>query len=466
MNDEFLQQYNEDYLLEHTYLKNIYYYDEDDKKYYKANLELFGHSLNIKVYENGEIIKEVKSVSTKTSEMEHEIISKKENEIIVKDGSNVFVLNTEQYSIFNNYYDCLNEEFNIQRIVFKDDIDKLSQDLLKDNNIMTMLDNYFSDIAPNYFMNYELIAGFELKLIQSNKIGKLLLLSEDDLRKAMLIVREEKSKNKTRVFESIKNEDLIQPYFENNFQMLTKVLKNRLEINYIISMYLTYEILVKYAIKYYSKIWHQNYGQYFVHIENLKLIDAVSIYCNIESINPQNLLTAGHFIYYLIDNNKFENDNYLICYDVMVDLIRDEMDNKRLNNFEKKLTTNKSEVIYSISDIDLMNGQEFESFIALMFLKMGYKTTITKGSGDQGIDVIAEKNNLKIGIQAKCYSGSVSNSAIQEVAAGIKHYNLDKAMVVTNNYFTQSAQELANSNNVVLWDRNMLKEKLLEVEFN
>ena len=180
MNDEFLQQYNEDYLLEHTYLKNIYYYDEDDKKYYKANLELFGHSLNIKVYENGEIIKEVKSVSTKTSEMEHEIISKKENEIIVKDGSNVFVLNTEQYSIFNNYYDCLNEEFNIQRIVFKDDIDKLSQDLLKDNNIMTMLDNYFSDIAPNYFMNYELIAGFELKLIQSNKIGKLLLLSEDD----------------------------------------------------------------------------------------------------------------------------------------------------------------------------------------------------------------------------------------------------------------------------------------------
>lgn len=70
---------------------------------------------------------------------------------------------------------------------------------------------------------------------------------------------------------------------------------------------------------------------------------------------------------------------------------------------------------------------------------------------------------MRYGIQAKCYSSSVSNTAIQQVVAGINHYYLNKAIVVTNNYFTTSAQEFALSNNDVLWDRNMLKEKITEL---
>lgn len=93
--------------------------------------------------------------------------------------------------------------------------------------------------------------------------------------------------------------------------------------------------------------------------------------------------------------------------------------------------------------------------LTLLFSKMGYLTLVTKASGDQGIDIIAEKNGGRIGIQAKCYSSQINNSAIQEIVAGIKHYNLDKAIVVTNNYFTKSAQKLAKSNNVILWDHNM-----------
>ena len=107
-----------------------------------------------------------------------------------------------------------------------------------------------------------------------------------------------------------------------------------------------------------------------------------------------------------------------------------------------------------------MTGLEFEQLIAKMFFQMGYKTSVTKSSGDQGIDVVAEKNGVKYGIQCKCYSSSVGNSAIQEVAAGKKLYNLNKAIVITNNYFTKPAQELAKANDVILWDREILKEKL------
>jgi HJR/Mrr/RecB family endonuclease len=117
----------------------------------------------------------------------------------------------------------------------------------------------------------------------------------------------------------------------------------------------------------------------------------------------------------------------------------------------------------TIDDVDLMSGVEFEEFISYLFKKKGYTANLTPASGDQGIDLVAVKNGLRIGIQTKCYSNSVSNKAIQEVVAGVAHYKLSKAIVITNNYFTKSAIELALSNDVVLWDRGILKEKTLEL---
>ena len=110
-----------------------------------------------------------------------------------------------------------------------------------------------------------------------------------------------------------------------------------------------------------------------------------------------------------------------------------------------------------------MTGSEFEEFIAKLFIKMGYSAYTTKTSGDQGIDVIAEKNGIKYGIQAKCYSNSVGNSAVQEAVAGKSFYGCDKIIVITNNSYTKSAIELATANGVILWDRNILKEKLVYI---
>ena len=129
------------------------------------------------------------------------------------------------------------------------------------------------------------------------------------------------------------------------------------------------------------------------------------------------------------------------------DLLIDKIDKNKLN-------------IPDIDDIDLMSGEEFELFISNLFKILGYKTQLTKATGDQGIDVIATKVKLKIAIQTKCYSKPVGNHAIMEAVAGAKYYNADKIMVITNNYFTKSACELASVNNVILWDRTKLKEKI------
>ena len=115
--------------------------------------------------------------------------------------------------------------------------------------------------------------------------------------------------------------------------------------------------------------------------------------------------------------------------------------------------------IAAITGIDQMNGAQFEQFVAKLFTLMGYTTEVTKHSGDQGIDVIAQKSGIRTGIQAKRHAGKVGNSAVQEVVAGKAFYHLDKAIVITNSEFTQSAKDLAKATNVELWDRAALKEK-------
>lgn len=45
---------------------------------------------------------------------------------------------------------------------------------------------------------------------------------------------------------------------------------------------------------------------------------------------------------------------------------------------------------------------------------------------------------------------------------GINHYKLQKGVVITSNYYTNSAKVLADSNNVILWDRDLLELKIKE----
>lgn len=113
-----------------------------------------------------------------------------------------------------------------------------------------------------------------------------------------------------------------------------------------------------------------------------------------------------------------------------------------------------------IEIIDNMTGEEFELFMTRYFAEHGFKVTHTPLSGDYGIDLILENDFVKIGVQAKCYSNKVTLSAIQEVVAGLRHYGLSSGMVVTINYFQPSAIQLAKENNIILWDRNKLIEKL------
>ena len=68
---------------------------------------------------------------------------------------------------------------------------------------------------------------------------------------------------------------------------------------------------------------------------------------------------------------------------------------------EKELSAPSNHPEICIEDFDLMSGQEFELAIANIFKKMGYQTSMTPVTGDQGIDIIAVKNGTRIGIQTR-----------------------------------------------------------------
>ena len=138
---------------------------------------------------------------------------------------------------------------------------------------------------------------------------------------------------------------------------------------------------------------------------------------------------------------------------------------KKVSLKEDLLTNDYNNKQTTIDDIDLMSGVEFENFLYKYFKKLGYSCETTKASGDQGVDLIAIKGESRIAIQAKCYSSSVGNHAVMEAIAGMKYYKANQCMVITNSYFTKTAKDLAQVNNVVLWDRKILIEKLKEIQF-
>lgn len=225
----------------------------------------------------------------------------------------------------------------------------------------------------------------------------------------------------------------------------------------------TYIQIFNTSLEYYSSKFDSLYGQEFKDIKNLSLKDSILRYIQMHTIGTS-METQNMFVYYLIKNDKFGNDfekGFIYCRDKFIEICNDYDYTNFINILSQANTINEEK--YSIDDIDLMTGYEFENFVAKLFDKMGYKTTITQKSRDQGVDVIAEKNRQVFGIQAKCYSGNVSNSSIQEVVAGLSFYKCNKGIVVTNSYFTNSAIELATANNVILWDRNMLKQKIEDI---
>ena len=100
-----------------------------------------------------------------------------------------------------------------------------------------------------------------------------------------------------------------------------------------------------------------------------------------------------------------------------------------------------------------MTGYEYEEKCARLLEAKGFSNVVvTPGSGDQGIDILADKGKEKYGVQCKYYEGTVGNKAVQEAYSGAKYYDCDVALVITNSTLTRPAKELAKKIGVMVWE--------------
>ena len=114
-------------------------------------------------------------------------------------------------------------------------------------------------------------------------------------------------------------------------------------------------------------------------------------------------------------------------------------------------------------DMDLMEGHEFEYYCADLLRRAGFlEVEVTRGSGDYGVDILAERDGVTYAVQCKRYDGPVGVKAVQEAYAGRDYYDRMVGAVMTNQYFTRPAVEVARKLKILLWDRVYLESMLEE----
>jgi restriction system protein len=85
----------------------------------------------------------------------------------------------------------------------------------------------------------------------------------------------------------------------------------------------------------------------------------------------------------------------------------------------------------------IASGEDFEVFVSEQLEDSGWRVRHTGGSGDQGADLVAEKDGVCVAVQCKLYAQPVGNKAVQEALAAQRYYATDHAAVISNAAFTQ-----------------------------
>ena len=103
-------------------------------------------------------------------------------------------------------------------------------------------------------------------------------------------------------------------------------------------------------------------------------------------------------------------------------------------------------------------GIRFENQCMEILKQNGWKVKETPNTGDQGVDLIASIENLRICIQCKNHKKVIGNKAVQEISAGRLYWKGTHAVLVSISGFTKSAQKLAKANKVKLINDSELKD--------
>jgi len=256
---------------------------------------------------------------------------------------------------------------------------------------------------------------------------------------------------KREVYKVLIEDIEIENHFLNDIKRLKKLFYSK---NIIIK----YSEILEFVEKFLENKYHTYLFDNFLFAINELKGKKLNRYTFFKEFYKQNVLGKSLFEenpYFRLEICKIGEFNCVITdVDELSKKLKEDIE---IENFEAGLDKKEPSESFPVVNLALLDGYQFEEFLAQQFEYGGFKVTLTPKSRDQGADLITENEDGFITvIQAKKYDGIVSNSAIQEIVAAKAYYNADIAMVVTTGYFSKSAIELAEANDVVLMDRDKL----------
>jgi len=108
-----------------------------------------------------------------------------------------------------------------------------------------------------------------------------------------------------------------------------------------------------------------------------------------------------------------------------------------------------------------MSPSQFENLVADIYEKQGYKVTVTAGSHDRGIDIVAEKSigdaREKVAIQCKHQQANIGRPLLQQLWGVVTdNQSITRGDFVTSSGFSAEAKDFANGKRLTLIDSKEL----------
>ena len=105
-----------------------------------------------------------------------------------------------------------------------------------------------------------------------------------------------------------------------------------------------------------------------------------------------------------------------------------------------------------------LRSVQFEKALANLYRNLGYSVQETKGSGDEGIDLILRKNNKETIVQCKGHEKPIGVGAIRDLCGAMTHARVERAVLACPAGFTDGVRKFADGKPIELLTAKELVE--------
>lgn len=116
-----------------------------------------------------------------------------------------------------------------------------------------------------------------------------------------------------------------------------------------------------------------------------------------------------------------------------------------------------------LSQLGALSPEGFEEFVAELFEALGYRVDRVGGTGDEGADLLVEKEGLRAVVQCKYHKkGVVGSPELQRFLGTVHHRGSHKGYFVTTSTFSLAAERFVAEQPIELIDGPRLVELVRE----